>query len=109
VNVQLQDETTVSFLTQIASVSFSEDETQILKETILNPIGRGLQLIVEGGRFIVTDKLTLSFCNLDNSSLIYDCPIEVFLVGYLKFYAQMAGREGMSSKWCMWCTLHLSE
>ena len=27
----------------------------------------------------------------------------------MKFYAQMAGREGMSSYWCMWCTLHPSE
>jgi hypothetical protein len=33
----------------------------------------------------------------------------VYLVGVLKFYAQMASREGMSSYWCMWCTLHPSE
>jgi hypothetical protein len=106
VNFRLQDETTISFLTQIGSVSFSKDKTQILKEAVLNPKGRGLQLIVDGGRFIVTDKLTLSFSNVDNSSLICDCPAEVFLVGDLKFYAQMAG---MSSYWCMWCTLHPSE
>ncbi len=33
----------------------------------------------------------------------------MYLVGDLKFYAQMAGREGMSSYWCMWCILHPSE
>jgi len=110
VNFRLEDNSTVSYLTQVASVSFSKDETKILKETVLNPIGRGLQRIMEEARFIVTDKLTLSFSNVDNSSLLYcDCPIEVFLVGDLKFYAQMGGREGMSSYWCIWCTLHPSE
>lgn len=110
VNFRLDDNSTVSYLTQVASVSFSKDETKILKETVLNPIGRGLQRIMEEARFIVTDKLTLSFSNVDNSSLLYcDCPIEVFLVGDLKFYAQMGGREGMSSYWCIWCTLHPSE
>jgi hypothetical protein len=33
----------------------------------------------------------------------------VYLVGDLKIYAQMASREGMSSYWSMWCTLHPSE
>jgi hypothetical protein len=35
--------------------------------------------------------------------------LKVYLVGDLKFYAQIAGREGMSSYWCMWCILHPSE
>jgi len=49
------------------------------------------------------------FSNVDYPSLLCDCSARVYLVGDLKFYAQMAGREGMSSYWCMWCTLHPSE
>jgi hypothetical protein len=33
----------------------------------------------------------------------------VYLVGDLIFYAQMSGREAMSSAWCMWCMPHPSE
>jgi hypothetical protein len=53
VNFCLQDTSTVSFLTQTASVLFSKDDTEILKETVLKPIGIGLWLIAEGARFIV--------------------------------------------------------
>jgi len=109
VNFRLADKSTVSVLTQIASVSFSKDDTEILKATVLDPIGRGLHLITEGGKFIVDDKLTLSFSNADNPSLLCSCATKVYLVGDLKFYAQMAGREGMSSYWCIWCALHPSE
>jgi len=31
------------------------------------------------------------------------------VVGDLKFYAQLMGRENMSSSWCMWCTSHPSD
>jgi hypothetical protein len=109
VNFRMEDKSTVSVLIQLASVSFSKDDTEILKATVLEPIGRGLQLITEGGKFIVDDKLTLSFSDVDNPSLLCSCSTKVYLVGDLKFYAQMAGREGMSSYWCMWCALHPSE
>ena len=47
---------THSYLTQIASVSYSKDNTEILKETVLKPIGEGLELLVSGGKFIVLDN-----------------------------------------------------
>ncbi len=54
--------------------------------------------------------MEVSFSSLGMpSNLIVDCPINLYLVGDLKFYAQMSGREGMSSYWCMWCQLHPSE
>jgi hypothetical protein len=37
-------------------VSFSKDNTEILKETVLNPIREGHQLLVSGGKFIVLDN-----------------------------------------------------
>ncbi len=49
VNFHLQDKSAVAFLTQNTSVSFSKDDTEILKETVLEPIGRRLWLIAEGG------------------------------------------------------------
>ena len=41
----------------------------------------------------------------------YCCNVltHVFVVGDLKFYAQMLGRENMSLSWCIWCLLSLSE
>jgi hypothetical protein len=38
VNFFLQDESIVSFLTQIISVSFSKDITDILKESVQEPV-----------------------------------------------------------------------
>ncbi len=40
---------------------------------------------------------------------ICSCPINVYLVGDLKFFVQMSGRDGMSSYWCMWCLLRPTE
>jgi len=34
---------------------------------------------------------------------------QLLVVGDLKFYAQLLGRENMSSSWCMWCTSHPSD
>ena len=78
----------------------------------MDPVGEGLQLIVAGGRFIVLDNnftLEFSLSDTSNKSVLCNCPIQVYLVGDLKFYAQMSGREDMSSAWCMWCMLHPSE
>ncbi len=49
VNFRLNVKKSVSFLTQIACVSFSKDDIDILKDTVMNPIGIGLRLIAEGG------------------------------------------------------------
>jgi hypothetical protein len=43
----------ISRLYQIASVEHSNDETEILKATVLQPIGDGLREIVSGKRFVV--------------------------------------------------------
>ncbi len=100
VNFRFPEKGTVSYLTQIASVSYSKDKTAILRETVLDPIGEGLRQISEGGRFIVLDNdytLEFSLSNTDDKSIHCSCPIQLFLVGDLKFYAQMSGREDMSS------------
>ena len=54
-----------------------------------------------------SDDLSVSFSGDDSS--ICNVPTRLVLVGDLKFYAQMSGRDGMSSSWCMWCQLHPSE
>jgi len=109
VNFRLVEKKTHSYLTQIASVSYSKDNTEILKETVLNPIGEGLELLVSGGKFIVLDNdynLQFSLSNTTSRTVHCNCPVQVYLAGDLKFYAQMSGREDMSSFWCMWCVLH---
>jgi hypothetical protein len=109
VNFHLAEKKTHSYLTQIASVSFSKDKLEILKETVLVPIGEGLQLVVSGGKFLVLDNdynLKFSLSNISDRSIHCNCPVQVYLAGDLKFYAQMSGREDMSSFWCLWCKLH---
>jgi hypothetical protein len=102
VNIRLNDKKSVSFLTQIASVSFSKDDIDIL--------GIGLRLIAEGGRFIVDENLGLSFSAADGAALICSCSMQIYLAGDLKnVYAEISRRNGMSSYWFMWCILHPSE
>ena len=51
--LRFHEKKSISRLFQIASVSHSKDELSILKSTVLDPIGEGLRLIVEGGCFAV--------------------------------------------------------
>jgi len=106
VNFQLPNKETVSYLTQIASVSFSKHNIEILKETVLDPIGEGLQITALGCIFIVLDNeytVKFSLSNTTSSSSVHcSCSLQVYLVGDLKFYAQMSGIEDMSSYWCMY-------
>jgi hypothetical protein len=44
---------TISCLYQIASVSHPKDDSQMLNETVLKPIGDSLKIIVDGGFFTV--------------------------------------------------------
>jgi hypothetical protein len=44
---------TISRLYQIASVSHPKDDSQMLNDTVLKPIGDSLKIIVDGGFFIV--------------------------------------------------------
>ncbi len=57
----------ISRLYQIASVSHPQDNSQLLKDTVLEPIGESLKLIVDGGRFIVKK---------DNTSNTLECYFE---------------------------------
>ena len=81
---------------QIASVSFSKDNTKILKEIVLDPIREGLQLFFYGGKFIVLDNddnLQFSLSSTSSRTVPCNCPVQVYLAGDLKFYAQMSERR----------------
>jgi hypothetical protein len=45
----------------------------------------------------------------NENTLLCNVNTRVLVVGDLKFYAQLMGRENMSSSWCMWCTSHPSD
>ncbi len=70
----------------------SKDDNDILNDTVLDPIGEGLQLIFKGGRFVVSKNAAVTFPG-SKVAAIFNCPINVYLAGDLKFYAQMSGRE----------------
>jgi hypothetical protein len=50
----------ISRLFQIASVSHSKDDTEILESTVLKPIGESLRRIMEGGNFIIYNDVSNS-------------------------------------------------
>ena len=107
----------ISRLYQIASVEHSKDDTNILKETVLDPIGEGLREIVSGKRFVLQqlaegNKLSAHFSlpNDDTDTQLHcNVPSSLVVVGDLKFYFQLLGRENMSGSWCCWCTTHPSK
>jgi hypothetical protein len=72
---------------------------------ILKPIGEGLKVIKDGGRFIVVgrqESMFLSFGAADHiGTVLCNVPIHMFMVGDLKFHAQMLGCNNMSTSWCM--------
>ncbi len=96
---------------EVANVLHSKDDIDVLHKTVLEKIIEGLWKIYDGGRFIVTmnedRQLNLSFSHSSSENLtICDVPIRLFINGDLKYFAQMLGREGMSTSWCMWCEAH---
>ncbi len=109
----------ITRLFEIANVSHSKDDIGIIQQTVLEKkITEGFRIITdEGSRFIVkstviddVEKLVLSFAELDDdeSPPLCNVPCELFIHGDLKYFAQMLGRDGMSSSWCMWYQCHPS-
>jgi len=108
----------ITRLFEIANVSHSKDDIGIIQQTVLEKkITEGFRIITEGSWFIVkstviddVEKLVLSFAELDDdeSPPLCNVPCELFIHGDLKYFAQMLGRDGMSSSWCMWCQCHPS-
>jgi hypothetical protein len=98
---------------EIANVSYSSDDIEIINKTVLNKIVKSFEKNSEGGRFIVVGKeaLELSFSanTRDAESVVDDVPLHLHVHGVLKIFAQVLGRNGMSSSWCMWCKKHPSE
>ncbi len=78
VNFQLAEKKPHSYLTQTASASFLKDNLEILKETMLDPIGVGLQLVISGGKFIVLENdsdLQFSLSNTSDKSAHCNHPV----------------------------------
>jgi hypothetical protein len=50
---RFNDRDSISRLYQIANVSHPQNNSQLLKDMVLQPIGESLKLIVDGGSFIV--------------------------------------------------------
>jgi hypothetical protein len=92
VNFRLSEKESVPYLTQLARISFSKDDTEILNDTVFQHIGEGLRLIAEGGCFIVTAGLEVSFLSQDmTSDLTVNCSANLFLAGDLIFFPHMSG------------------
>jgi hypothetical protein len=96
-------------LFEIANVQHSKDDIEVLNQTVLQKIVQGLRVIHDGNRFVVSfaenNKMKLSFFN-DEQEVICNVPIHLYINGNMKYFAQMLGREGMSTSWCMYCETH---
>ncbi len=97
---------------EIANVSHSNDDIEIINSTVMEKIIEGLRNIRNGGRFIVRlndcNQLSLTFNNDedDDVSVQFNVPIHLYINGVHKFFAQMLGQDGMSTSWCMYCKSH---
>jgi hypothetical protein len=96
-------------------VSHSKDDIKVLKESVLEKVAVGFKRIAVGRQFIVTSnqegRLLLSFDEAEpqEGETVCNVPCQLFINGDMKYFAQLLGREGMSSSWCMWCQSHPSE
>ncbi len=81
----------------------------VLCNTILTPIGVSLKSMIEEGNDVViyhtgdkAEQLVLMFSvDSNGDSILCKFPTRLFIVGVLKFYTQMLGRENMSSSRCI--------
>ena len=101
---------TLRRLFEIANVEHSKDDIEVLHKTVLKKVVEGLQVIKDGSRFVVSsaenNKMALSFFRDQQVEAICDVPIHLYINGDMKYFAQMLGREGMSTSWCMYCQTH---
>jgi len=98
----------ITRLFEITNVLHSQDDIGILNKTVLHKIADGLRNIKRGGRFIVDNNMQLFF-DQSNTENLCDVPTSLYINGDLKYFAQMLGRDGMSTSWCMWCQAHPNE
>jgi hypothetical protein len=74
---------------------FRQAPTTVLKNTVLNKVVEGLQVINDGSRFIVRSdnngSMSLRFTQDDNEEIICDVPIYLYIDGDMNFFAQMLG------------------
>ena len=73
---RFHDKPTISRLFQIASVSHSKDDTDILVATVLKPVGESLRIITDGGHFVLVESshsLSLTFSNVSTNLLMPFC------------------------------------
>jgi hypothetical protein len=104
-------------LFHIGNVDYAKDSLDVLHDTVLTPIGASLKCMMEEGKYFIVChtkdedvKLTLKFsCDGNDDSILCNVPTRHFIVGDLKFYAQMLGRENMTGSWCMWCKMSRKE
>jgi len=108
-----ENKATIKKLFEIANVEHSKDDINMLKNTVLDKVVEGLRAINDGSRFIVRSDdngcMSLSFTPDDNEAAICNVPIYLYINGDMNFFAQMLGREGMSTSWCMYCQEHPNE
>ena len=88
----------ISRMFEIANVSHSSDDIEVMKDTVLEKIICGYHNIHEGGRFVVKyddekQKLQLSYFSLlePEQAPLCDVPLKIFVHGDLKFFAQVLG------------------
>jgi hypothetical protein len=55
--------------------------------------------------FYLFSDAKASETHIGTSERLCNMTTRLFVVGDLKFYAQMLGRDNMSGSWCMWCLM----
>jgi hypothetical protein len=100
---------------EIAHVSHSKDDINILKVIVLEKVTvgfKGLLVVIclLPNLSKMMEGLFLSFDKAEHQEGENKCnvPCELFINGDIKYFAQLLGHDWMSSFWCMWCQSHPS-
>ena len=104
----------------LADIDCTKDSCDVFKGTIKDNLARGINRIVDCKvQFVLNEdgeegeQWSCSLiCEGDadyntNSDTIHD--VQAFMVGDLKFFSQMLGKEGFDSNWCSHCQLNRNE
>ena len=112
ISVELDDNSAIDFEVSVAEVICRTDSADLIEQTILPRLTKGLRTISSKMLHIYTDETgTVGCCfgslptdvQFQSQSSIEQ--VKLYVTGDLAFYAMAHGRESMSGQWCYLCKL----
>ncbi len=108
--IELDDECHLDFKVMVCKLICWKDSGRLLKETILERLTQGLDIISTFKLHLFIDKWNSIIAEFhlrgpmtEPTTTTYTSITEVFVMGDLAFQAMAQGKESMARHWCMQC------